>query len=307
MRRLGVIDLGTNTFHLLIVETKTGGTFEEIYRQRIFIKLAENGIDRIGQAPFQRGLKALHTYQQVLEEYQVDEVKAFGTAALRTASNGREFIKEVKEKTGLTVQLIQGSEEAEYIYKGVVQAVPFDQGKGLIMDIGGGSVEFIIADQKQFYWAQSFPIGVAVLYNRFHQNDPIHPTEIEAMEVFLGQELRPLFDQLQHHDIHQLIGASGTFDVVQDLLADKSTPLFSQVSVAEFYPFYDQMLKSSLQERLDHPNIPDTRADMIIVALILIHFMLTRANIQTILTSAYAMKEGMLYDMIQESQNHFLD
>lgn len=184
MNTFAVIDLGTNTFHLLIVEDNGDGSFRELYRKQHFVKLAEEGIQTIGAAAFARGLDVMESFNITLDEYKVNQLTAFGTAALRTASNGQDFVNQVKEKNGIEIELISGDREAVLIHKGVLQAVPFTSERMLIMDIGGGSVEFIIADKNQVYWAQSFPIGVAVLYKNFHQNNPITNTEIQATQAF---------------------------------------------------------------------------------------------------------------------------
>ena len=122
--RFGVIDLGTNTFHLLIIEKSSLGTSHEIARERIFIKLASEGIETIGAAPFQRGLKAMIRFSEILKEYQVSNIKAIGTAALRTASNGKDFVQLIFKKTGIQIELIDGTEEARLIYQGVKEAFP---------------------------------------------------------------------------------------------------------------------------------------------------------------------------------------
>ena len=301
MQRLAVIDLGTNTFHLLIVEAKSGEPFREIYRTRIFVKLAEEGIQTIGQAAFERGLKTLREFQQIIETQKAEQVRAFGTAALRTAANGPEFIQQVKAITGLDIQLIPGQEEARLIHKGVSQAVPFGQEKNLIMDIGGGSVEFIIADQSRLYWSQSFPIGVAVLFRDWHRSDPINSEDIRRLEAHLDRELPPLMAALALHRTPNLIGASGTFDVLDGFLGKtRRHPLHSQVPVADYLAFSRSLLPTSLSERLQLPHLPSERAEMIIVALILIDFVVRKARTETIIVSDYAMKEGMLQEMFEE-------
>ena len=184
-KRYAVIDLGTNTFHLLVAEQQADNNFKELYRKRFFVKLAEEGIETIGKASLKRGLAALQHFRQVISELQVDKVKAIGTAALRTASNGPAFIKQVKEELDLSIELITGNQEAAYIHQGVAMAVPFQANNYLLMDIGGGSVEFIIANKDKVHWAQSFPIGVGVLFKNFHQHEPILSTEITATKSFI--------------------------------------------------------------------------------------------------------------------------
>lgn len=147
-RRRAVIDLGTNTFHLLIADLHADGRIEEVYRERRFVKLASEGIATIGEAPFARGLEALNHYRKILDEYNCANLKAIGTAALRTASNGPEFVRTARETVSIDIQLIPGDEEAQLITKGVLAALPPLNERILIMDIGGGSTEFIIADRE---------------------------------------------------------------------------------------------------------------------------------------------------------------
>lgn len=298
-QRLAVLDLGTNTFHLLIAEQTTPTDFKELFRQRIFVKLGENGLDTIGEAPFQRGIEAVLFFRKLLVDYQVDRLMAFGTAALRTASNGPLFVKEVQEKSGIKIQLIDGDQEAKYIYLGVIQAVSFDECPKLIMDVGGGSVEFIIADQSGIRWAKSFPIGLSVLYNNFHHCNPISTQEIERMHQFLDEKLQPLFVQLDHYPTRQLVGAAGTFDVLEQSESIKNKyPPTTPIPVQQLRPIFSKIIRSTLEERLQMANLPTSRADMIVVAFSLMDYIIQRAHIQELIVSPAAMKEGIMREML---------
>lgn len=298
--RLAVIDLGTNTFHILIAKALPSGGFQEVFRHRQFIKLAENGIASIGTAPFNRGQDTLKHFRTILNEKEVKRVKAIGTAALRTAANGQQFIDQAKADADITVELISGDEEARLIYKGVTQAVPKTLGRMLIMDIGGGSVEFIIADHEQIYWAQSFPIGVAVLYKEFHNSDPINAADIHTLDQFLEQQLHPLKVALQQFPCQCLVGASGTFDVLESLIVhEKKDPKYSQFESGLFYPIYTKLLPTTKAQRYAMDSVPNSRADMIIVALILIQFTLQLTDVSQIAVSSYALKEGVLAEMLE--------
>ncbi len=294
----GVIDLGTNTFHLLIIEKISAGKFHEIFRKRVFVKLASEGIETIGAAPFQRGLDTLLNFSQILKKHSVKNIRAIGTAALRTASNGSDFVQLISQATGIQIELIDGKEEARLIYQGVKQAFPIDEKKVLIMDIGGGSVEFIIANKSGIQWSQSFPIGVAVLFKCFHKNDPISNTEIQRINTYLTQILQPLFIALETHSIDQLIGASGTFDVLELFLAEENrSSLYATVPVLSYHHFSKKIIHTTVAERLANQRLPDSRADLIVVALVLIDFIVETTNVSSIITSAYAMKEGVLAEM----------
>ncbi len=303
MQPYAVIDLGTNTFHLLIAERRGTAAFLEIHRDRQFVKLAEAGIGVISPAAYQCGLDTLARYRHTLDEHAIppEQLCALGTAALRTATNGPDFIRDAQAICGIPIELISGEREATLIHKGVVLAVPPGEARVLIMDIGGGSVEFIIADKHAIHWAQSFPIGVAVLYRQFHHTDPILPTEMAALKSFLHQTLAPLRVALEALPCLQLAGASGTFDVLADTIGKEgSNTLHAIASPADFYPLYRQIMSLPQERRHELPGIPFERADMIVVALVLLDVVIQMAGIEQIAASAYAMKEGMLYEMMFE-------
>ncbi len=295
-----VIDLGTNTFHLLIAKRGASGEWVPLVRERIFVKLAEEGIGWIGAAAFARGLAAVEVFRRHLEAAGVPagSVRAYGTAALRTAGNAPDFLRAVFARTGIRAEAIDGLHEAMLIYQGVRQAVPFPDNRVLIMDIGGGSVEMILADREQVFWHHSFPVGVAVLYRQFHKTDPIAPDEIEAVETFLEHALAELWAILKRYPAPTLVGAAGAFDIIDNLLLDPATkpPLYGWIPVSDFEPLYRQVIGSSLAERVEWPNLVPERREMIVVGMILIHLILRDGGMKEIYTSVYSMKEGMLVE-----------
>lgn len=299
MKNFAVIDCGTNTFHLLIARPTADGGFEDVYRARKFIKLAEEGIQRIGAAAYQRAMNTLVDFAAAIATYQVVATKVSGTAALRTADNGPQFVAEVKHRTGLTIDIISGHDEAQLIYKGVRQAIPPQTAPWMVMDIGGGSVEFIIADETGIRWFESFPIGVAVLYKQFHRTEPISADEVEVTELFLNSQLVDLQLALGRFPVRHLVGAAGTFDVLANVLGESQpTPHSATIGLDGFEAFYQRVLSATRTERHAMTDIPDDRADMIVVALILVQFILKKANVQQLTVSNFSMKEGMLEEMM---------
>ena len=294
-----VIDLGTNTFHLLIGRLREGGRIEEVYRERIFVKLASEGIDLIGPGPFGRGIEALKHFRKVLEEYEVEQVTAIGTAALRTAENGEIFVRTAEVESGIIVHLIPGDTEAAYITRGVLAALPPLQDRILIMDIGGGSTEYIIASAEGVHWRRSFPIGVAVLQRLFHHTDPISEREIRLLEVFLDEQLLPLQDALEEYPAHHLVGAAGTFDVMADVLLDREAEPHAtshRLTLMGLEELHFTIIAATTEQRLATPGIPPERVDLIVVAMLLIRHTLQLAGIEKITVSDYAMKEGILLE-----------
>ncbi|THH41062.1 Ppx/GppA phosphatase family protein [Neolewinella litorea] len=292
-----VIDLGTNTFHILIASVDANNLIHEVYRERIFVKLASDGIETIGPAPFDRGITALRHFANVIKKYRVTEVTSIGTAALRTASNGEVFVRQAELETGLKIHLIQGDHEAQLITRGVLAALPPLDGRILIMDIGGGSTEYILASERGVHWRQSFPIGVAVLHRGFHHSDPITEAEIRDMHAFLDRVLAPLKEILQQYPTTHLVGAAGTFDVMAEVLKDAAAvahPTSHTLDLKGMEELHFRIVASTTAERLDIPGIPPERVDLIVVAMLLIRYTVQLAGIDRITVSDYAMKEGML-------------
>ena len=291
-----VIDLGTNTFHLLIVELTGPKQFEEIYRERIYVRLAEGGIETIIPTAIERAENAMLFFSKKLKEYNCPTVKAIGTAALRTASNGPDFIKKIKAETGIQIELIDGMEEANLVYHGVRNCVAFDSENQLLIDIGGGSTEFIICNDKAVHWAQSYPIGVGVLYKKFHHSDPISTKEIANTQAHLEETLQPLFSKIKEYQPTVLTGSAGAFETISAMIPHvKMTDHFHILKMEHFPPIRDFILKASLAERMAHPNISEMRAEMIVVAVVLIQLVLEKTGIEQVFVSDYALKEGYFF------------
>jgi len=303
MNRYAVIDLGTNTFHILIAEPKKNG-FKVLYKERRFVRLAENGIEQIGAIAYQRGLQAMLHFSEVLKEYNAQEISAFGTAALRTADNGQQFIEEVLEQTGISVQLISGDREAAFIHKGVMQSLPTIEGYLLIMDIGGGSVEFILCNQSKVFWAQSFPIGVAVLFHHFKHSNPATSSELSDIESYLTQVLTPLREVVLQYPVHFLVGASGTFDVLEKNLPNiEKSKTHTVLAIEDYLNYHNLLIGSTLEERLQMEGIPNLRAELLIVAFVLIRYVFSLLpDNQLFYVSDYAMKEGILSEMMAQQR-----
>ncbi len=295
MERYAVIDLGTNTFTILIAEKTDNQSFRQLHREGFYIKLAEGGIAQISAAPYQRALNALQYFKTLIDKFTVTTVRALGTAALRTATNGQKLVADIFTQTGIEVAVIDGDREAELIFEGVRAAYPFGKQYDVIMDIGGGSVEFIIANQDGKLWAQSFPVGVAVLKRDFHFHDPISIAEIAILEAYLEKTLEPLSEAIQNTPIDKLIGASGTFDVLERIYAQqKVSEAASTMEASDALAFCESIVPLSSAERYEHYDIPDQRVEMIVVAMLLIRFVIQRYHITTIGISNYAMKEGLM-------------
>jgi exopolyphosphatase/guanosine-5'-triphosphate,3'-diphosphate pyrophosphatase len=145
MERIALIDLGTNTFHLLITEIRDRDQLVEFGKYKAPVKLGEKGMPggKITDAAYKRGITTLRDFKQVIDAAGVTTVLAFATSAIRSASNGKAFVDEVYQRTGIRIRVINGNEEASLIHEGVKNGVSLPKDEPvLIVDIGGGSVEF---------------------------------------------------------------------------------------------------------------------------------------------------------------------
>ncbi|WP_394990767.1 phosphatase [Emticicia sp.] len=297
--KTAIIDLGTNTFHLLIVERK-----EVLFKESIPAKIGKGGISEgvISEEGIQRALVVLKYFREVIDRQEVSLEKTFamGTSAIRSAGNKDEFVQRVFDETGIKIQVISGDEEAELICLGVKQAMDIPE-TSMIMDIGGGSVEFIICNNEKIFWKQSFEIGGQRLMDKFMKSDPISMRSVQTMDDFFREKLLPLTNACHQYAPKVLIGSSGTFDTLIDMFFMKENgvlPDAKQVSfeysMNEFYRAYNELLFKNHTQRMTIAGMIELRVDMIVVAMCLIRFVIQMFDIQRIRVSSYALKEGVM-------------
>lgn len=302
-RRIAVLDLGTNTFHLMIADVAGNKIEQQVAAENRDAKLGEGGITNgiITDTAFERGLDALRFFQSVIAKHGADEIHATGTAALRSASNGSDFIRKARSETGIDINIIDGTREAELIYKGVRHAVDLAE-PALIMDIGGGSVEFIFCDKHEVFYKKSYQIGAARLMALFHHSDPISEADTLAIHQHLDEQLADLKINAHIFKPQILIGSAGAFETFADLIALKfNTPPRSGkinfiFNTDHLYSVINDILKSTHEERVNNEAIIPVRKDMIVVSSILTTYIINELQIPEIVMSAYALKEGLLFD-----------
>jgi exopolyphosphatase/guanosine-5'-triphosphate,3'-diphosphate pyrophosphatase len=303
---IAVMDLGTNTFHLMIARV-TNGVFTEIARDHEAVKLGEGGISKgfIQQSAFDRGVKTMQRFSDQIKQHNIQRVQAIATSALRNASNGQQFIDTVKERTGINIDIIDGIKEATYIYQGVKASGALSTNNSLIMDIGGGSVEFIICTQDNMLWKHSFEIGAARLIERFHKVDPISTEYINELHIYLDEILKPLFNAAQQHHIDKLIGSAGAFETFAEVIELEKQDNFDvkQVKIYDFdlndlVRITDVLIASSNQQRKAIKGIISLRVDMIVVASILTRYVMDKLNISQVGMSTYSLKEGVMAGLV---------
>lgn len=301
---IAILDFGTNTFNLLIAERKDR-SFNIVFTSKQPVKLGRGGIqiNRITPAAFERGYTAIQNHMESIKKYEVEEVRAFATSAIRNASNGEEFVDEVQKRFGFRVRVIPGDREAELIYKGVRQAFPMNQKKVMILDIGGGSNEFIICDDQGISWKQSFELGMARILELFELSDPITHEEVHALVAYFRHELGPLFEAVKKEKPRTLIGASGSFDTFYAMINSQEGLLEDSghsrvLPMNEFRNIHQQLIRSNHAERMNMPGMEPVRVDMIVPAAIFVSFVIRECKIRQLVQSDFALKEGVISELV---------
>lgn len=306
--RVAVIDLGTNTFNLLIVDVLASGKYQAIFNTKIAVKIGEGAMiaGKLLPEPMQRAKNALAEYLQIIEQHNCEKTLAFATSGIRSTSNGAEFVAVVKSELGLEIKVIDGMEEARLIYEGVNLAIPFGDEPMLIMDIGGGSTEFIIADKTGVLWMKSYRLGISRILQMLEPNDPLQPSDFEKLDSLFSEQLQELLQKCREFAVKTLIGSSGSFDsFIEMIWAEKEIPKLASSVVSEEFDLtelkelHDRLITYDYQTRKTIPGLVEMRVDTIHMASYMVQWILAINGLERLLLSSYALKEGVLHQVME--------
>jgi len=306
--RIAIIDLGTNTFNLLIADILDNNQYRIVFNDKVGVKLGSGGINNkiITPEAFHRALDGIAKHLETIHRLKATKIIATATSGIRSAENGKELVNQIRKQFGIDVQIISGDEEAELIYRGIKQTVTFDTNFDLILDIGGGSNEFIIANKNGLHWKQSFNLGIARLLGKFNPSDPITNDEIEKVEQYIDSELGSLYLVAQKYKPIHLIGSSGTFDTLRDLIIENKKPDKNsygtkqsfEIELSDYFSLHQQLIKSTYNERLNMKGLEIVRIEMIVLASIFVNFIVRKLGVKSITQSSFSLKEGMVDKII---------
>ncbi len=291
-----IIDLGTNTFNLLIGTIDSSGLKVE-FACKEPVLLGMGGINEGVIAPdaMERAMETLGRYAEICASYHVESILGIGTSAMRASKNAGELVANAKAHFGLDIRIISGKEEAQFIYEGVSILHPFNT-PGVIMDIGGGSTEFIHANQSGVLSSESFEIGVSRVYQMLG-NPAVFTEKIQQeMDRFFEAETKAYFENLQS-DV--LIGASGSFETFYEMMytmpfpkEDRTKSQMVPLPIGDLRHLIDWALNSTLEARMQHPWIVPLRKKMLPIAAYSIQWVLNKVDAKEVLISPYSLKEG---------------
>lgn len=303
--KAAIIDMGTNTFHLLLVELYAD-RFETIYKEKIPVKIGQGGISRntIHPDAEKRAFHTLHHFRNLIDGEGIKNIFAFATSGVRNADNGKEFVAKIKDQFQIDVLIIDGEQEAQMIYEGIRFSGSLTDETCLMMDIGGGSVEFIIGNSQEAFWRKSFEIGGQRMLDLFHYHDPILAGEVENLTLYLEEKLVELVEAIKTFNPTCLVGSSGTFDTLTDMYfaslheTKLKTQQVFQLPREEFEFIAQKLLTLNRDERLLIPGMIEMRVDMIVVAACLIEYILRFVPVSILTCSSFALKEGAIAELM---------
>lgn len=322
--RVAAIDLGTNSFHMIIVEESPGKGIVEIDRVKDMICIGRGSISTkmLDEEAMQSGIAALRKFLVLASQHGVapENIIAFATSAIREARNKDDFIRRVREETGLEVKVISGREEAEFIYYGVRNAVTMGTGTNLLFDIGGGSVEFVIVSQKGIQLLESRKIGVARMIERFVTVDPIPHHEIKLLKQFFAAEMVTAVEKAAKLKVTRAIASSGTAENIARMIRSMKG-LDSDVSLnnsifnrREFNALYREVIPLGASERRKMTGLDEKRVDLIVPGIILVDTIFEMFGFTEITISDSALREGMVlhylktrFDPVLKGFEHTVD
>jgi len=302
--RLAVLDLGTNVFNLLIADVSGEGCDIK--------KVVKTG-SHIGKGGFKRGELTREAIQSSLEaldkmKLEIEQiggvhfVKAFATSAVRDSSNGVLFVEQIRDRYGFDAEIISGDREAELIYKGIRESLLIYNEKVLMLDIGGGSNEFIIADRERIYWKESFPLGVIRMKELLSPSDPISDDDIDRYVKHLDKILDPLFANAAIYKPSLLIGSSGSFDTLRELIFPNDNGVLPamELPLNRFFELHSKLLKSTVKERFEMAGMSPLRAEYMVLGSIFVNYIISRLGVKELYQSAYSLKEGYMAEVAEE-------
>lgn len=294
--QFAVIDCGTNVFNLLVAEADNGILkISSSYKISVQLFKGSQNTNFIPEHRQIRGIDAIHSFLSTLRSLEIQKIHCVATSAIRESSNGSDFVRRVNEKLGLEINIISGDEEAKLIYYGVQYSGMLDERMTLLIDIGGGSVEFTLCNNQEIIRTLSLPIGVSRLKEILQHAETLGNSELNALRQHLKEMTQPLKTMVAGVKIDRCIGTSGSFDTLFNIY--KSSIKDDDINAIINYDIFEQihqwLIRLSLEERLKDNRILPERAEYLPYATALISYILELTGPLNFEHCKYNLKEGL--------------
>ena len=308
LRRVGAIDIGTNSTHLLVASVDPAlGTFSIIQAEKSTTRLGERDPEtgELSAAAMERGFKTLRRFLDLANSHQVEQVVTAATSAVREAPNGRDFLQSIKDELGIEVDLVSGPEEARLIYLGVLSGMSFGERPHLLLDIGGGSTELILADSRDARALTSTRVGAVRLQRDFIKEEPLSPQRRSFLQAFIQGSLEPAVDKvlrrIKSGEKPVLVATSGTAMAIGALAAseDDRPPLKFhgyKVSRSRLDRVVERLVVMTPAQRREISAINDRRAEIIVPGALILQTTMKMLAVDGLVLSERALREGLIVD-----------
>jgi exopolyphosphatase/guanosine-5'-triphosphate,3'-diphosphate pyrophosphatase len=304
--RLAAIDIGTNSLHMIVVRVRTDLSFEVIDREKEMVRLGAGGLDGRALTPdaMQAALQVLSKFHRLAESHAVDEIVAVATSAVREAENGGEFLRTIREQTGIRPRVISGTEEARLIHLAAAYGVSAGSEAAVVIDIGGGSVEITRGIGPNADLGRSFKVGVIRLMERYVNSDPISPRDERKLARHVEAETGEYLDQIVKAGFDRVIGTSGTILSLGTIASvDKGMPVNAslrnrRVTAKQLHRVRRMLTSLDLEKRLRVPGLDPRRADLSVVGSILLDILLSRLGAAELTLCDLSLREGLVLDYV---------
>ncbi|MFV2039162.1 MAG: HD domain-containing protein [Acidimicrobiales bacterium] len=299
-------DLGTNSFHLVVAVLDAHGRFEVLDTEKEMVRLGSGSGDmsRLTSKAMDRGIETLRRFSKVAESFGAD-LTAVATSALREAKNREVFLQRARDEAGVEIQVISGVEEARLIHLGVLQALPVFDEQILVVDVGGGSTEFVVGQGRDVKSAHSTKLGAIRLTDRFFADGVLTPKAVRKCRTHVRSFLVPTIRRVRRFRPFLTVGSSGTVSTVARMIVaarggDPMAPINgAQFSRAELAGVVDNLLAAPTpSERAQIAGLDEKRRDIIVAGALLLEQIFDGLEIERMTVSEAALREGVLLDLL---------
>jgi exopolyphosphatase / guanosine-5'-triphosphate,3'-diphosphate pyrophosphatase len=308
-QRLAAIDMGTNSFHLVVVEfDKQNGSLKVIDREKVVVRLGSGITDmkHLSEDAMHRGIDALRKFKIIADNHEAS-IRAIATSAVREALNRLDFLKRIKSELGLKVEMISGYEEARLIYLGVLQSLPIYDRQIFLIDIGGGSTEFLIGKSGEVLYSNSLKIGAIRLTQRFFPEGEILPDSVDACRKFIKGLITPVVRDLKNLPFETAVGSSGTIQntvrMALFLNSDNADTNLNNISFTrdDLRDVIARIIDAKdVKQRRKIKGLDPTRTDIIIGGVLILEQIFERFKLNAMTVSDYALREGIILDTVNK-------
>ncbi len=306
MAKLAVIDIGTNSIHMVLAEILPDASYKILDRFKDVTRLGNGtfATRRLSDETVTRAIEVLKTLATLARNKGFDRIVAVATSAVREARNGGDFVNLVEEQAGLRVRVISGTEEARLIFLGVKNSIALAEKPSLVVDVGGGSVELILGNRDRMIHAKSLKLGAIRLAEQFLPNTPPSAPMMRALEEAVTGQLKAAIETFTVKKFDSLVATSGMAGNLAEIIHIKQTgrPLpqhnLAAVSLKDLRLLESELAQSPLKARLAIPGLDPKRVDTLLPAAVVLRRLLELSGLNEMTLCDKAIREGMIYDFI---------